>query len=261
MSEAALTIRDVRAGYGEEDIVRGVTIDVRRGSIVAIIGPNGSGKSTLLKTIYGLLRARDGSITFFDRHGKAHELTGMAPDRITRIGLNMVPQLANIFPEMSVFENLEIGALPIRQRLFDQMEKVLAALPLLKPMLAKRAGVLSGGQRQMLALARALMSDPSLLILDEPSAGLAPKVQDEVFLKIQAINQLGVSVLMVEQRARQCLAIANFGYVLEQGRNRLAGAAATLLRDPEVIRLYVGAGRSGSPQKGPLRSSSKRTPT
>jgi ABC-type branched-subunit amino acid transport system ATPase component len=260
MSEAALTIRDVRAGYSEEDIVKGVTIEVRRGSIVAIIGPNGSGKSTLLKTIYGLLRARSGSITFLDPHGEEHELTGMAPDRITRIGLNMVPQLANIFPEMSVRENLEIGALPIRQRLIDQMDKVLAALPLLKPMLARRAAVLSGGQRQMLALARALMSDPSLLILDEPSAGLAPQVQDEVFLKIQAINQLGVSVLMVEQRARQCLAIANFGYVLEQGRNRLAGAAETLLGDPEVIRLYLGAGRSRSLTGSP-RSNGQRRPS
>jgi ABC-type branched-subunit amino acid transport system ATPase component len=260
VSELALTIRNVRAGYGEEDIVSGVTIEVKRGSIVAIIGPNGSGKSTLLKTIYGLLRARAGRVTFFDPHGKAHELTRMVPDQITKVGLNMVPQLGNIFPEMSVRENLEIGALPIRQRGIDQMDKVLEALPLLRPMLAKRAAVLSGGQRQMLALARALMSDPSLLILDEPSAGLAPKVQDEVFLKIQAINQLSVSVLMVEQRARQCLAIANFGYVLEQGRNRLSGAAATLLRDPEVIRLYLGAGRSKSPGGG-LRGNGQRTPT
>jgi len=250
MSELALVVRGLSAGYGEEDVVKDISIEVDRGAIVAIIGPNGSGKSTLLKTIYGLLRARKGTITLFDRMGTAHQLTGMTSAGITGLGLNLVPQLANVFAEMSVLENLEIGALPIRHRFSEQFDKVMAALPLLKPMLAKRAATLSGGQRQMLALARALMSDPSLLILDEPSAGLAPKVQDEVFRKIQAINKLGVTVLMVEQRARQCLAIADFGYVLEQGCNRLCGAAATLLHDPEVIRLYLGAGRMAASDAG-----------
>jgi ABC-type branched-subunit amino acid transport system ATPase component len=244
MSEKLLAVSNVYSGYGAEDVIRGVSIDIARGGVVAIIGPNGSGKSTLLKTIYGLLRPRLGTITYFDRQRQAHQLAGIPVDRITRLGLNMVPQLANVFTELSVLENLEIGALPIRARFVEQIDKILAALPLLKPMLNKRAATLSGGQRQMLALARALMSDPDLLILDEPSAGLAPRVQDEIFLKIKAINALGVSILIVEQRARQCLAIAEFGYVLDQGRNCLAGTAPLLLHDPEVVRLYLG--RAGS---------------
>ena len=243
MREAVLKVADARAGYGEEDVLRGVSIEVRRGTIAAVIGPNGSGKSTLLKLIYGLVPARQGQVTLIDREGRERDLKGLRPNQITALGVNMVPQLANVFPEMSVLENLEIGAFPIKDRLPQQLEAVLAALPLLRPMLGKRAATLSGGQRQMLAVGRALMSDPHILILDEPSAGLAPRVQDEVFAKIKSINALGVSVLMVEQRARQCLAIANYGYVLEQGRNRLQGPAQTLLEDPEVVSLYLGVRR------------------
>ena len=241
MRDPILAVRGLFSGYNEEDVLRGVDIEVERRAVVGIIGPNGSGKSTLLKTIYGLTPARSGEIVLFDQEKRDHRLNRMKPERITSLGVNMVPQLANVFPEMSVLENLEMGALPIRHRFAAQCEKVLAALPLLKPIMAKRAATLSGGQRQALAIARALMSDPSLLILDEPSAGLAPLVQDEVFATIQAINRLGVSILMVEQRARQCLAIAHFGYVLEQGRNRLAGAAHELMNDPEVVRLYLGS--------------------
>jgi ABC-type branched-subunit amino acid transport system ATPase component len=243
MTAPVLRVSGVRAGYGGEDVLRGVAIELPRGAIVAVIGPNGSGKSTLLKTIYGLVPAREGEITLTDREGRDRNLKGLRPNEITALGVNMVPQLANVFPEMTVLENLEIGALPIRDRQAQQQEAVLAALPLLRPMLGKRAATLSGGQRQMLAVGRALMSDPHVLILDEPSAGLAPKVQDEVFAKIESINALGVSVLMVEQRARQCLAIADYGYVLEQGRNRLQGAARTLLDDPEVVSLYLGVRR------------------
>ena len=239
MRDPVLLVRGLFSGYNEEDVLKGVDIEVERRAIVAIIGPNGSGKSTLLRTIYGLIPSRRGEIMLFDQERRGHSLNRMKPERITSLGVNMAPQLANVFPEMSVHENLEIGALPIRHRFAEQRDKVLAALPLLKPMLAKRAATLSGGQRQALAIA--LMSDPSLLILDEPSAGLAPIVQDEVFATVQAINRLGVSILMVEQRARQCLAIAHFGYVLEQGRNRLAGAAHELMNDPEVVRLYLGS--------------------
>jgi ABC-type branched-subunit amino acid transport system ATPase component len=238
MSDVILSVKGLCAAYGDEDVLKGVDIMVERRSIVAIIGPNGSGKSTLLKTIYGLVRARRGEVMLYDGERRAHALTALKPDRITALGLNMVPQLANVFSDMSVLENLEIGVLPIRHRFAEQRDKVLAALPLLQPMLGKRAATLSGGQRQMLALARALMSDPSLLILDEPSAGLAPRVQDEVFAKVKAINALGV------QRARQCLAIADFAYVLEQGRNRLDGTARSLLHDPEVARLYLGGSRA-----------------
>jgi branched-chain amino acid transport system ATP-binding protein len=243
VSDPILTVEDLWAGYGDEDILKGVSIAMRRGTIVAVIGPNGSGKSTLLKTVYGLVRARRGAVTFHGGAGKAVLLTGRRPAAITALGLNMVPQLANVFPEMSVLENLEIGAIPIRRRTAGQLEKVLTALPLVRPLLSKRAATLSGGQRQMVAFSRALMSDPRLLILDEPSAGLAPKVQDEVFARIKAINAMGVSILMVEQRARQCLAIADFGYVLEQGRNRLEGSGAAMLEDPEVVRLYLGGTR------------------
>ena len=240
MSEAVLSVDGVFAGYRGEDVLRGVSIAVPLGAIVAVIGPNGSGKSTLLKAIYGLVRARQGTVTLRDADGRTHDLSGMRPHQITAEGVNMVPQLANVFPEMSVMENLEMGALPARKRFREHLDKVLGALPMLTQMLHKRAATLSGGQRQMLAVGRALMSDPRVLILDEPSAGLAPMVQDEVFAKVQAINALGVSVLLVEQRARQCLAIADYGYVLEQGHNRLEGPAGELLEDPQVIRLYLG---------------------
>ena len=240
MSEPLLVVRDLCAGYGDEDILHDVSIEVMRGSIVAVIGPNGSGKSTLLKTIYGLLRPRRGTVTLAGSDDQAIDLAGLRPNEITALGLNMVPQLANVFPDMSVLENLEVGARPIPQRFQSQLETVLAFLPQLRAMLTKRAATLSGGQRQMLGLARALMSDPRVLILDEPSAGLAPRVQDEVFAKVKAISGLGVSVLIVEQRARQCLAIADYAYVLEQGQNRMQGPAADLLADPEVVRLYLG---------------------
>ncbi len=235
MSEPLLTVRELRAGYGDEDILRGVSIVVPERAIVAVIGPNGSGKSTLLKAIYGLISVRKGSVLL---SGKT--LTGLLPNRITALGVNMVPQIANVFADLSVAENLEIGAILHRHRLRERLDAVLAALPALRLLLPRRAATLSGGQRQMLAVGRALMSDPRLLILDEPSAGLAPRVQDEVFAIVRTVNGLGVSVLMVEQRARQCLAIADYGYVLEQGRNRLEGPAQTLLHDPEVVRLYLG---------------------
>jgi branched-chain amino acid transport system ATP-binding protein len=243
MNGNVLTVSGLHAGFGEEDILHDVAIDVPRGAIVAIIGPNGSGKSTLLKTIYGLVRARKGVINLHATDDVTSDLVNMRPCAITALGLNMVPQIANVFPDLSVRENLEIGATPIRNRFDAQFAKVVAALPLLNGMLGKRAATLSGGQRQMLAVGRALMSDPRLLILDEPSAGLAPKVQDEVFAMVKKVNALGVSVLMVEQRARQCLAIAEYGYVLEQGRNRLEGRARDLLVNPEVIRLYLGGSR------------------
>jgi ABC-type branched-subunit amino acid transport system ATPase component len=247
-----LTVTGLRAGYGDEDILKGVSVRVPRGAIVAIIGPNGSGKSTLLKTIYGLVRSRGGEVMLHREDGGKRVLNGLRPAAITDMGLNMVPQLGNVFPEMSVCENLEIGAVPLGGRFKERLEAVLAALPLIRSLLGKRAATLSGGQRQMVAFGRALMSDPRLLILDEPSAGLAPKVQDEVFSLVKVINARGVSILMVEQRARQCLGIADYGYVLEQGRNRLEGPGQDMLRDPEVVRLYLGAAkprlRSGAPE-------------
>jgi branched-chain amino acid transport system ATP-binding protein len=247
VNDLVLVVRDLHSGYGDEDVLHGVSIAVKRGAVVAVIGPNGSGKSTLLKTIYGLLPARQGQVTLFDAQGDAHDLTRMRTNRITALGMNMVPQLANVFPEMSVLENLEIGALPVRHRFDEQLGKVLTSLPMLGRLLHQRAATLSGGQRQMLGVARALMSDPTLLILDEPTAGLAPAVREEVLARVRTINATGVSILIVEQRARQCLAMADQAYILDQGRNRLEGPGQVLLQDPEVVRLYLGvqAGQRG----------------
>ena len=249
MAPPILSVRELRAGYGDEDILHGITITVHTGTIVAIIGPNGSGKSTLLKTIYGLVKPRGGAVTLRTDQGE-QDITGIRPEQLTALRVNMVPQLANVFPELSVRENLQIGAMPIRNRFAERFDKVTAALPRLSGLLGKRAATLSGGQRQMVAFGRAMMSDPTLLLLDEPSAGLSPMVQQEVFGFVTAIRDLGVSVLMVEQKARQCLAIADHGYVLEQGRNRLEGPARQMLTDPEVVRLYLGGGRPAAPADG-----------
>jgi ABC-type branched-subunit amino acid transport system ATPase component len=246
VEDPILSARGLRAGYGDEDVLHDVSLDVPRGGIVAVIGPNGSGKSTLLKTIYGLVRARAGSVTLRTDQQAARELVGMRPYAITHLGVNFVPQLANVFPDMSVRENLEVGAFVHPGRFEQQLERVMGTFPQLGTMLGKRAATLSGGQRQMVGVARALISDPHLLILDEPSAGLAPAVVDEVFNRVQHINASGVSVLMVEQKARQCLALADRGYVLDMGRNRIDGPGDQLLADPEVIELYLGRrGRLG----------------
>ena len=244
--EMVLSARDVTSGYGDEDILHGVSIEVPRGAIVAVIGPNGSGKSTLLKTIYGLVRPRRGTIVFRDRAGAAHALAGRRPYQITELGVNFVPQLANVFPDLSVRENLEVGAFVHPDRFEPRLARVLGTFPALGALLQRRAATLSGGQRQMLGIARALISEPQLLILDEPSAGLAPAVVEEVFARVSAINAEGVSILMVEQKARQCLAMSDYGYVLDMGRNRIEGRGAELLQDREVIELYLGSrGRLG----------------
>jgi ABC-type branched-subunit amino acid transport system ATPase component len=246
-AETVLTVRDVEAGYVDENVLHGVSIDVRRGEVVAVIGPNGSGKSTLLKTVYGLVRARGGSVMFRDKHGQRHDLVGLRPYAITKLGVNFVPQLANVFADMSVRENLEVGAFVHGGRFADHLERVLQTFPRLTDMLSKRAATLSGGQRQMLGIARALISDPELLVLDEPSAGLAPQVVDEVFANVKLINARGVSILMVEQKARQCLAMSDRGYVLDMGQNRMQGSGEELLENREVIDLYLGSrGRLGA---------------
>ncbi len=245
--ELVLMVRHIRAGYGDEDVLHGVSIDVPRGEVVAVIGPNGSGKSTLLKTIYGLLRPRDGSVVFCDREGATHDLVGLAPYAITKLGANFVPQLANVFADMSVRENLEVGAFVHKGRFEDRLAAVMDTFPVLASRLSRRAATLSGGQRQMLGIARALISEPQLLVLDEPSAGLAPQVVDEVFATINQINAGGVTILMVEQKARQCLAMSDHGYVLDMGQNRMHGTGEELLNDKEVIELYLGSrGRLGT---------------
>ena len=245
MPDPVLRIAGLTARYADEDILRGVSLDVPRGSIVALLGPNGSGKSTLLKAIYGLVGKRAGAIEFRRGDGRLVDLMRLRPYEITAHGVDMVPQIANTFPDLSVHENLEIGCIRNRARTTERIGRVLQVLPLLRPLLRRRAATLSGGQRQTLGIARALMSEPELLILDEPSAGLAPSVVDDVFTQVRAINRAGVSILIVEQKARQCLAIADYGYVLDQGRNQIDGTSARLLADPEMVRLYLGARRRG----------------
>lgn len=246
--DALLAVEGLRAGYGEVDIVRGASLRVAPGELVVIVGPNGAGKSTLLKAIFGLVPRRGGRVAF-----AGQDLGGLGPEQVARLGLGYVPQVANVFPTMSVRENLELGGYLRREGVRERIQALLAAFPRLQERLHQRAGLLSGGERQMLALAKALMLDPRLLLLDEPSAGLAPAIVDEVFAKVQEVKAQGVAVLMVEQNARKALAQADRGYVLDQGQNRFEGPGPELLANPDVGRLYLGlrpsppAGGAGTP--------------
>jgi len=231
-----LDVDGIEAGYGEAPVLRGVSLRVDAGQVVAIIGPNGAGKSTLLKTIYGLVPARAGVVRF-----EGDELTRERPERITRRGLNLVPQLGNVFPSLSVGENLKVGVLPVaRRERRGEIERVLELFPLLRERRRQRAATLSGGQRKLLAIARALVTRPRLLLLDEPSAGLAPQAVELVFDKLREINERGIAIAMVEQNARRALALADVGYVLDLGRNAYEGPGAALLEDPKVAELYLG---------------------
>ncbi|MGH2997598.1 MAG: ABC transporter ATP-binding protein [Gaiellaceae bacterium] len=234
-----LSTVDLQAGYGELEVLHGVSVAVPSGGFVSVIGPNGAGKSTLLKAIYGLADRRSGSVRLAVDGGE-RELTGLRPHELTRLGLNYVPQLDNVFPNMSVQENLEIGAVPAPLRLAERLDAIFETFPLLQRRRRQRAGTLSGGERQMLALARALMPEPRLLLLDEPSAALAPAVVDQLFERLVEINRSGIAILMVEQNARRSLALSDYAYVLEMGRNRFEGPGAELLDDPKVAELYLG---------------------
>jgi ABC-type branched-subunit amino acid transport system ATPase component len=230
-----LEAREVTSGYGEVEILHGVSIKVEEGEIVTIIGPNGAGKSTLLKTIFGLLPCKRGGI-FFD----GQDVTGRPPPVMVRKGMSYVPQSDNVFPSLTVQENLEMGAFIRRDDYRSKIEEVLALFPDVLERRHTRAGKLSGGQRQMLALARALMLDPHVLLLDEPSASLAPNMVELVFAKIVDINRSGVAIVMVEQNARQSLKLSHRGYVLAMGQNRLEGSGESLLDSEEVGRTYLG---------------------
>jgi neutral amino acid transport system ATP-binding protein len=230
------------AGYlPEVDILNGVDLAIDAGEIVTVLGPNGAGKSTLAKTIFGLLRPRRGSVTL-----RGAPITGLKPSQITRKGVGYVPQLANVFPSMTVQENLELGLTP---RGTGDARQRFAAMYALFPRLAERrrqvTGTMSGGERQMVAMARALMPEPDVLLLDEPSAGLAPIFVDAMFEQIARVNAVGVTILMVEQNARRALEMSHRGYVLELGRNRYQGAAQALLDDPRVAELYLGGAAQG----------------
>jgi ABC-type branched-subunit amino acid transport system ATPase component len=228
-------VQDLAAGYGDHEILRGLTVRVEPGEIVAIIGPNGAGKSTLLKTIAGLLPARRGAVRFRD-----HDLRGVPPAEIIGRGLCYVPQEANVFASLSVWDNLTVGAYTAPASRAERADQVFDLFPVLRQRRRARAGTLSGGERQMLALAMALMTEPVLLALDEPSAGLAPPLQRLTFERVREINERGVSVILVEQNARAALALCHRGYVLTMGQARAEGPGRALLADPEVRHLYLG---------------------
>jgi len=231
-----LEAKNVTAGYTPElNILNRVNLIVKSGQIVSIIGPNGAGKSTLLKTIFGLLTPREGTITF-----KGDKISGLNPDQIARKGISYVPQVNNVFPSLTIEENLEMGAFIRNDDFTPQMEEVYELFPVLRERKNQKAGQLSGGQRQMVAMGRALMLNPELLLLDEPSAGLAPMMVEMIFEKIIDINKAGVSIMIVEQNAREALKMADHGYVLAMGKNVLDDSGEALLANKEVGRLYLG---------------------
>jgi ABC-type branched-subunit amino acid transport system ATPase component len=243
VSAPLLEVEGLEAGYGDAIVLHGVSLRAEAGELTCIVGPNGAGKSTLLKAVYGLVRRRAGSIRL-----AGEEIGDERPDRLTRRGLNLVPQVDNVFPSLTIAENLEVGALgaPKRERA-GALERVHGLFPLLRERPRQRAGTLSGGQRKLVALARALVTSPRLLLLDEPSAGLAPQAAELVFGKLAEINGLGIGVVIVEQNARRALALARTGYVLDMGRNAFSGPGAVLLHDPKVAALYLGGSSTSAP--------------
>jgi neutral amino acid transport system ATP-binding protein len=234
-ARALLGVDDLVAGYTREvDILSGVSLEVWEGEIATVIGPNGAGKSTLIKAIFGLLRPRRGRVTL-----RGEDLTGLEPHTITRRGMSYVPQLDNVFPSLTVEENLEMGSLE-RAHTGERIARMYELFPRLGERRTQAAGTMSGGERQMLAMARALMPKPHVLLLDEPSAGLAPAFVETIFEQVRDINEAGVTVVMVEQNARRALAMSDRGYVLDLGQNRFQGAGQELLDNPKVAELYLG---------------------
>ena len=230
-----LKTEGITAGYTKVDILHEVNIRVKPGEIVSVIGPNGAGKSTLLKTIFGILNPREGNVTL-----KNEDITGLKPDKIARKGISYVPQVDNIFPSMTIQENLDMGAFIRDDDYSQRLDEIYDLFPILKERRKQKAGQLSGGQRQMVAMGRALMVDPQVLLLDEPSAGLSPILVSDIFEKITEINETGVSIIIVEQNAREALKMANHGYVLAMGKNVLDDKGDALLANEEVGRLYLG---------------------
>ena len=236
---AILAVEELSAGYGKVQILHGVALELRAGELVTIIGPNGAGKSTAFKAIVGLVRVWAGRVTFEGR-----EITGHRPDLVLRTGLAYVPQGRIVFPQMTVLENLEMGAYLIsdREKVHAALERVHALFPILRERPRQKAGTLSGGEQQMLAIARGLMTSPKVILLDEPSLGLSPKNVGLIFDKIVEMKAAGQTMMVVEQNAARALAVADRGYVLELGRNRFQGNGPDLLSNREVKRLYLGGG-------------------
>ena len=236
MSDLVLEAHGLVAGYlPGVDILNGASLSLERGTLVGIIGPNGAGKSTLIKTLFGLVPVRSGTVTLEGR-----DITGLRAHELVAEGVGYVPQTRNVFPSLTVEENLKMGLYRDPGRFAERFEVVTDLFPLLRERRGQRAGLLSGGQRQMVAMGRALMTDPQVLLLDEPSAGLSPINQDEVFARVDRVRNAGVSIVMVEQNARKCLQIADTAFVLDQGRNAHSGRGQDLLDDPTVIELYLG---------------------
>lgn len=241
MSENLLEISDLVAGYGRTNVLHQVSMRVKSGEIVTMVGANGAGKSTILKSIFGLTHIESGQILFEDQ-----DVTSKKTNDLVSMGLAYVPQEGNVFPSLTVFENLEMGAYVVNpHEVAGRIEEVCHHFPILRERSKQKAGTLSGGERQMLAIARGLMTGPHLMLLDEPSLGLAPLVMASLFEQIEAINKTGTTILLIEQNARRALTIADRGYVIELGQIRYEGKGGDLLEDEQVKRAYLGAGEAG----------------
>lgn len=229
-------VKNLVAGYlPGVNILNGANLYADKGELIGIIGPNGAGKSTLLKAIFGLVKVREGSIQL-----NGEEISGLKPNQLVSKGVGFIPQTNNVFPSLTIEENLQMGIFQNPSQYNQRLEFVVSIFAELGKRLKQRAGSLSGGERQMVAMGRALMMDPAVLLLDEPSAGLSPVRQDEAFLRVSEINKAGVTCIMVEQNARRCLQISDRGYVLDQGKDAVMGTGRELLNDPQVIGLYLG---------------------
>ena len=232
----ALDIVNLHAGYGETEILKGINLSVEHYEIVAIIGPNGAGKSTVVKSVLGLLNIISGNISL-----NGNNIVGIAPDKAIKSGISYVPQTHNIFPNLTITENLEMGAWTKSKGIPERIQEMFELFPDLKVKRNKVAGSLSGGQRQMVAMAKALMVDSKIMLLDEPTAGLSPKFQSEIFRTIKRINNNGVPILLVEQNAKQALETADRGYVLVDGSNKVEGKGQDLINDRNVARMFLGS--------------------
>ena len=236
VADAVVEVDAVTAGYlPGVNILNACSLIARQGELIGIIGPNGAGKSTLLKSIFGLVKVREGTIKL-----NGEEITNLKANKLVSKGVGFVPQTNNVFPSLTIQENLEMGMFQKPKGVKARLEYVTEIFPELKKRLGQRAGSLSGGERQMVAMSRALMMGPHVMLLDEPSAGLSPVRQDEAFLRVKEINRAGVTTIMVEQNARRCLQICDRGYVLDQGHDAYTGTGRDLLNDPKVIGLYLG---------------------
>ena len=230
-----LEVKDIIVGYGETDILNNVSIELLKKEIISIIGPNGAGKSTLLKTIFGLLTPKKGSIKL-----RSDDITGLSPDRIVLKGMGYVPQVENVFPSLTVHENLEMGAFIRTDDYRDKLDEIYALFPILLNRKTDKVGRLSGGMRQMVAMGRALMLNPKILLLDEPTASLSPLLVGMIFEKIIDINRTGIAMMIVEQNARETLKISHRGYVLVMGRKVFEDSGKALLENEEIGKLYLG---------------------